>query len=144
LCSLWLPAGLQRLTSLELRRINGPNNQLDALQLTKLTNLAHLSVYDAWGIDDASTAAIARSLTQLTLLEFPVCYITSGAVLQEIAQLPLLEVLDISENNEISEDGSCLKDADVQVLLPLRKLVSLEAEGTFSEEAIQQWYDHVC
>jgi hypothetical protein len=67
----------------------------------------------------------------------------SVSVLHETAKLPLLAVLDISENNEISEDGSCLKDEDIQVLLPLRRLVLLEAEGTFSEEAIQQWYDHV-
>jgi hypothetical protein len=141
--SVIVPAGLQRLKSLELHRLNGPNDQLDTLQLTKLTGLVHLSISDASGVDDASATAIAGSLTQLTLLEFPACYITSGAVLQEIAKLPLLEVLDISQNVETSEDGSCLKDEDMQVLLPLRKLVSLEAEETFSEEAIQQWYGHV-
>jgi hypothetical protein len=111
-----LPAGLQRLTSLQLNSINGPDVQKDTLQLTKLTGLRALYINKAWGIDNTSTTAIARSLTQLTLLELPECCITSGAVLQEIAKMPALKVLDIPHNVETGEDGSCLKDEDVQVL----------------------------
>lgn len=126
---------------MQLDSINGPDKQQDVLHLTKLTNLQRLYIHDAWGVDDTATTAIVHSLTQLSHLELPECYITSGDTLREIAQLPLLAVLNITDMKESSDDGSCLQDEDIEVLLPLPKLRDLFADGTFSEEAIQRFYD---
>lgn len=131
-----MPAGLQKLTSLELAYINGPNDKQDTLQLTQLTSLQALSLFGTIGVDDAAAAAIARSLTQLSHLDLRLCQITSRGVLQAIAQLPLLQWLDISENDEAEIDGSCLQDEDIELLLPLQNLTHFEAAGTFSQEAI--------
>lgn len=82
-----------------------------------------------------------KSLTQLSHLELPECYITCRDTLREIAQLPLLAVLNMTDMKESSGDGSCLQDEDIEVLLPLPKLRDLFADGTFSEEAIQRFSD---
>ncbi|WIA34097.1 hypothetical protein OEZ86_012472 [Tetradesmus obliquus] len=129
ICSYF--TGLQRLTCLCLDSINGPHEKTDTPQLTKLTRLAELRIRGAWGIDDAAATAIARSLTQLTALQLQDCLITNRAVLQAIARLPLLEWLDLSGNAEALDDGSCLQDEDIEVLLPLPNLMYFEAAGTF-------------
>ncbi|WIA13945.1 hypothetical protein OEZ85_002515 [Tetradesmus obliquus] len=129
ICSYF--TGLQRLTCLCLDSINGPHEKTDTPQLTKLTRLAELRIRGAWGIDDAAATAIARSLTQLTALQLQDCLITNRAVLQAIARLPLLEWLDLSGNAEALDDGSCLQDEDIEVLLPLPNLTYFKAAGTF-------------
>jgi hypothetical protein len=139
---LYCPAGLRQLEVLELREIAGPDDTKDVIHLTKLTGLKELRISGALGVTNASATAIARSLTRLKGLELSACYITRGSVLQEIAKLPLLEALNISEQNEGHRDGRRLSDKDIKVLLPIRHLNYLVADGTFSEKAIQTFYDY--
>jgi hypothetical protein len=46
------------------------------------------------------------------------------------------------EQNEGHRDNRRLRDRDINVLLPIKRLQHLVADGTFSEKAIERFYSY--
>jgi hypothetical protein len=141
--------GLQQLRELHVSAAALPEPDqsaaLDALHITKLTQLTRLSI-ESWDVGSVVAVALACNLTQLRWLKLVECELMDAAALPSIGKLAQLQHLDLKISSKLRHTVETCDDC-LLFLTELRALTHLQLSEAWgaapSKEALDTFWSLV-